>query len=64
MKRQQVARLRAALRAAGLLDEIVGPPGSNERRLIARPSARSRRTRQGARGGRELTSTPVDVYAS
>jgi hypothetical protein len=35
MQRQQVARLRAGLRAAGLLEEVVGPPGSNERRLIA-----------------------------
>jgi hypothetical protein len=35
MTRQQVANLRASLRAAGLLKEVTGPPGSNERRLVS-----------------------------
>jgi hypothetical protein len=37
MTRQQVANLRASLRAAGLLLEQVGSPGSNERRLLPLP---------------------------
>jgi hypothetical protein len=60
MTGRQVVNLRAGLRAAGLLQETLGPAGSNERRLVALPVQPSGRQPGGV--GIDMKSSSHEIH--